>query len=72
MHAPTHELLSLSSDELAILTELLEAGRVELLVEIRHTHHRNYRDYLRKRVTLLERLIETVSHPQHHGTEHAA
>jgi len=72
MNAPTHEPLSLSSDELAILTELLEAGRVELLVEIRHTHHRNYRDYLRKRLALLERLLETVSHPEHRGTEHAA
>lgn len=72
MNAPTHEPLSLSSDELAVLTELLEAGRVELLVEIRHTHHRNYRDYLRKRLTLVERLIETVSHPEHQGTQHAA
>ena len=72
MNTPTHELLSLSSDELAILTELLEAGRVELLVEIRHTHHRSYRDYLRKRLTVLEGLLEHVSHPGHQGTEHAA
>ena len=72
MNTPTHELLSLSSDELAILTELLEAGRVELLVGIRHTHHRNYRDYLRKRLLVLEGLIEHVSHPERHGTEHAA
>jgi len=72
MNAPTHEPLSLSSDELAILTELLEAGRTELLVEIRHTHHRNYRDYLRKRLALLEGLLETVSHSEHQGTQHAA
>ena len=72
MNVPTQELLSFSGDELAILTELLEAGRVELLVEIRHTHHRNYRDYLRKRLTLLERLIETVSHSEHRVTGHAA
>jgi hypothetical protein len=72
MNAPNHELLSLSSDELVILTELLEAGRVELLVEIRHTHHRNYRDYLRKRLTVLEGLLEHVSHPEHRSTEHAA
>ncbi len=72
MNAPTLEILSLSSDELAILTELLEAGRIELLVEIRHTHHRSYRDYLRKRLALLERFLETVSHPRYCGTEHAA
>ncbi len=72
MNAPTHEPLNLTSDELAILTELLEAGRVELLVEIRHTHHRNYRDYLRKRLILLEGLLETISHPQRQGTAHAA
>lgn len=72
MNARTHELLSLSSDELAILTELLEAGRVELLVEIRHTHHRSYRDYLRKRLIVLEGLLEQVGHPGHHDTQHAA
>lgn len=72
MNASTHEPLSLSSDELAVLTELLEAGRVELLVEIRHTHHRNYRDYLRKRLSLLERLLETVSHSEDRDAQHAA
>jgi len=71
MNEPIHEPLSLSSDELAILTELLEAGRVELLVEIRHTHHRNYRDYLRKRLGVIERLLELVSHPEHRAA-HAA
>lgn len=72
MNAPTHEFLSLSNDELAILTELLEAARVELLVEIRHTHHRNYRDYLRKRLTLLERMVELVSHPEHRASAASA
>jgi len=71
MNELTHEPLSLGSDELAILTELLEAGRVELLVEIRHTHHRNYRDYLRKRLAVIERLLELVSHPEHRAA-HAA
>ena len=71
MNAPTPETLSLSSDEISVLTELLEAARVELLVEIRHTHHRNYRDYLRKRLALLEGLLETVIQA-HRGAQHAA
>jgi len=72
MNMPTHEPLTLNNDEFAVLTELLEAARVELLVEIRHTHHRNYRDYLRRRLTVLERLLEQVNQPQHRSTEHAA
>jgi len=60
MNAPGNWPLSLNEDELAILTELLEAARTELLVEIHHTHHRNFRDYLRKRLNVLEGLLERV------------
>lgn len=58
MNATTHEPLNLNSEELAILGELLESAYTKLLVEIRHTHHRVYRDDLRHRLTLLEGLIE--------------
>jgi hypothetical protein len=48
--------LNLTSEESAILSELLESARIKLLVEIRHTHHRAYRDELRHRLDLVEDL----------------
>jgi hypothetical protein len=36
MNATTHELLNLTSEELATLAELLESARTKLLVGIRH------------------------------------
>jgi len=56
MTPTTHEPLSLSGEEFEILAELLESERAKLLVEIRHTHHRAYRDELRHRLDLVERL----------------
>ena len=58
MNAPTHDPLNLNSEELAILAELLESERARLLVEIRHTHHRSFRDELRYRLALVEELVE--------------
>ena len=58
MNATTHEPLHLSGEEFAVLTELLESERAKLLVEIRHTHHRTYRDELRHKLTLVETIIE--------------
>jgi hypothetical protein len=57
MTPTTHEPLNLDSEESAILTELLGSAYTKLLVEIRHTHHRVYRDELRRRLTLVERLV---------------
>jgi erythromycin esterase-like protein len=48
----------LSSEELAILAELLASERTKLLIEIRHTDHRAVRDQLRGRLTLVESLVE--------------
>jgi hypothetical protein len=56
MNATTHEPLNLAGEELAILAEMLEAARARLLVEIRHTDHRAFRDELRHRLTLVESL----------------
>ena len=58
MNSTIHEPLDLTSEEFAILAELLESERAKLLVEIRHTHHRSFRDELRHRLTLVERLLE--------------
>ena len=58
MTSTTHEPLNLTSEESAILAELLESARVKLLIEIRHTHHRAFRDELRHRLTLVESLVE--------------
>jgi hypothetical protein len=54
-----HEvMLKLGGEELEILDELLESERSRLLVEIRHTDHRRYRDQLRHRLDVVEHLLE--------------
>ena len=60
MHPVTHQLPNLSEEELAILIELLESERVKLLVEIRHTDHRAYRQTIRHRQDLVEELEERI------------
>ena len=57
-NASTVEPLNLNSEELAILAELLETQRSRLLIEIRHAHHRTFRDELRRRLALVEKLAE--------------
>lgn len=49
--------VNLTADEKALLSELLEAERAKLLVEIRHTDHRAYRQGLRQRLEIVEKLI---------------
>jgi hypothetical protein len=39
------------------LRQILEAEQARMLVEIRHTDHRSFRDELRRRLALVERLI---------------
>jgi hypothetical protein len=58
LNATTHEPPNLNSEELAVLAELLESERAKLLIEIRHTHHRSFRDELRHRLALVEDLVE--------------
>jgi hypothetical protein len=58
MNPIAHEPLNLDGEELAILASLLESERAKLLVEIRHTDHRTYREQLRRRLTLVENMIE--------------
>ena len=40
--------ISVESEDLALLKELLDSEQDRLLVEIRHTDHRSYRDQLRQ------------------------
>jgi hypothetical protein len=54
----SHVSLDLSSEERALITELLDSAQARLLVGIRHTDHRTYREELRRRLATVERLIE--------------
>jgi len=57
-----HEVsVRLAGEELALLGELLESERNRLLVEIRHTDHRSYRDELRHRLEIVEHLLENCN-----------
>jgi len=58
MNSTTHELLNAATEEFEILAELLESERTKLLIGIRHADHRAFRDILRHRLALVEKLIE--------------
>jgi hypothetical protein len=58
METVPYASFTLAGEELTVLNELLESERARLLVEIRHTDHRAYRDELRRRLTVLEHLID--------------
>ncbi|HLK65841.1 MAG TPA: hypothetical protein VKU19_20530 [Bryobacteraceae bacterium] len=58
MTITAHEPLNVSNEERSALAELLEAERVRLLLGIRHSHHRAFRDELRQRLSLMEELLE--------------
>jgi len=50
--------IQLGAGERTILGELLESERNRLLVEIRHTDHRSYREELRQRLEVVEGLLQ--------------
>ncbi len=58
MNAIADGPLSLNSDELTIVYQLLETERTKLLIETRHTCHRAFRDELHRRLALVEDLAE--------------
>jgi hypothetical protein len=58
MNGTTNKVLNLCSEELTVLVELLESERAKLLIEIRHTDHRSFRDKLRHRLVLVEDLLQ--------------
>ena len=53
----------LAGEELTVLRELLESERLRLLVEVRHTDHRAFRDELRHRLEIVEHLLEEIEIP---------
>ncbi len=68
MNLTTHEPLDLSGEEAMLLAELLESARARLLIEIRRTDHRAFRDELRHRLAVLERVIERLNPTEHAGS----
>jgi len=51
----------LTEEEWDLVIELLERKRSELLIEIRHTRTRDFRDQLRKRLDLVEQLLQRLT-----------
>ena len=61
MNAATKtEQLTLTGEQIAVLHQLLETEHAKLLIEIRHTDHRTYRDDLRRRLEMVEQLQAQV------------
>jgi hypothetical protein len=63
METATSLYFQLAGEELTVLNELLESERLRLMVEIRHTDHRAYRDELRHRLEIVEHLREETDIP---------
>jgi hypothetical protein len=63
METATPLYFQLAGEELTVLNELLESERLRLMVEIRHTDHRAYRDELRHRLEVVEHLLEETEIP---------
>ena len=61
MGSAAEVLFKLAAEEVSILDELLESERNRLLVEIRHTDHRQYRDELRQRLNVIEHLLQVAA-----------
>jgi len=60
MNSKNREVVELTKEEVTLLAELLETERDRLLVGIRHTDHRAYRDELRHRLGLVEVVLERL------------
>lgn len=61
MNPTTHEPLILTGEEeLTVLAELLDAEQARLLVGIRHTFHREYRQELQRKLDVVEDLIKRI------------
>jgi hypothetical protein len=63
METATPLYFHLAGEELTVLNELLESERLRLMVEIRHTDHRAYRDELRHRLEIVEHLLQETAIP---------
>lgn len=56
---------SLNPEERELLAELLEAERHRLLLEIRHTDHRQFREQLGRRYDMVEALTTRMRQVAH-------
>lgn len=56
---------SLNPEERELLAELLEAERHRLLLEIRHTDHRQFREQLGRRYDMVEHLTSRMRQAAH-------
>jgi hypothetical protein len=63
METATSLYFQLAGEELTVLNELLESERLRLMVEIRHTDHRAFRDELRHRLEVVDHLLEETEIP---------
>jgi hypothetical protein len=63
METATPLYFQIAGEELTVLNELLESERSRLLVEIRQTDHRAFRDELPHRLELVEHLLEEIEIP---------
>lgn len=57
MNPTTLAPLDVEGEQLALLLEVLESAHARLLVGIRHTSHRLFREELMHRATVIEELI---------------
>ena len=60
MDATVHVPLTLDSAEYALLLETLEREQAKLLVSIRHSDNRHFREELHRRLDLLTQLLERL------------
>jgi hypothetical protein len=60
MNGESGEPRKLNDDEWIFVLELLERERVQLMTEISHTATRQYREELRRRLGIVEGLLERL------------
>jgi ABC-type ATPase involved in cell division len=60
METALRESLGLTEDQYKLLLEILEREQVKLPVEIRHTVNRSYRDELKRRLQIVDQLVERL------------
>jgi hypothetical protein len=60
MSTTLQPVVSFTAEERAILIELLEHARRELPIQIRHSDCRSWREELRSRLDIVEKLLERL------------
>jgi hypothetical protein len=63
-HAPEEDdmaiTLTFEDEEIQVLEQLLKGDHSRLFLEIAHTDHRDYRDYLKKREDILNSILGKI------------